>query len=271
VGACLPLWAEVIVQAHAGPSPARFALLLHLPFAIVGAILLLGAAWLGPRAARATGEAEMSHASTWRGKPLQRGSLALVGLLVLHITCDNSAYLWMSRVLGSYHAVSALTPGRVMSAFSLVYAGSRAVLALMPEHVGRRALLTAPGLLGGTAFALGVLSHQHLLTAAGYVLGGLLWSLEYPTLLATLARREGSNFGFVQGLVMVGAGLTTFVVPYGMGLLGSALGEARLWTILLGPALGFLGVGAGGALWLATHRGFDQAGGEASDGEKGSE
>ena len=143
-----------------------------------------------------------------------------------------------------------------MASFSLGYAVSRAFLSVLPEQVGRGLLLVAPGLLGGTAFIAGVLSHQQVLTAAGYVLGGFLWSLEYPTLLATLSRREGRNFGFALGLVTVGSGIGSFVVPYGMGLAGSALGDARLWTILLWPAGGFLAVGAGGALWLARHRPF---------------
>ena len=260
MGIGFPLWAEAIVRMQADPTPVSFRQLLHVPFAVVGAPMLLGAVLLRQREPRAQRRSGTARSSTWRRRSLQPGSPVLVALLVLHVISDNAAYLWMSRVLASpSFPASLVTPGVVMASFSLGYAVSRAFLSMLPEQVGRNLLLVAPGLLGGTAFIAGVLSHQQVLTAAGYVLGGFLWSLEYPALLATLSRREGRNFGFALGLVTVGSGIGSFVVPYGMGLAGSALGDARLWTILLWPAVGFLAVGAGGAFWLARYRPFATA------------
>jgi len=44
----------------------------------------------------------------------------LVVMLILHGTCDNTAYSWMPRVLDSYPA-QPFRSGFVMAAFGLVY------------------------------------------------------------------------------------------------------------------------------------------------------
>jgi cobalt/nickel transport system permease protein len=122
--------------------------------------------------------------------------LVLAGLIGLHGTADTTLNIWMSRFLESrsFHA-QPFAPGLVLSGFALSYLLSRAVLATMPDHFGRRAMMVLPGLVGGSIALGGILSRSYVLTAGGYVLGAFCWSAEYPTMVSAILRHDRRRFG----------------------------------------------------------------------------
>ncbi len=268
-GMGFPLLAEGLLHLQRASPAVSFGQVLHVPFLGVAGVLAAGALLYRRRssgglpAAAAAREDSLPHR---RG----RGAWLLIGLMALHGACDMSAHLWLPRVLDSASYVRRVfVPGAVMAAYSLAYVLSRGVLALLPERWGRRFMIVAPGLLGGGAFLAGVLARSQAAAAAGYVLGALCWSIEYPALLATLAGDGQRRFGTALGALAVASGLATFALANLMGLIARALPESSLWVILLLPAAGFAVVGAGGAAWIWRFGRGGQDRSPASGGEPG--
>ena len=188
-GMLYPLWAEFLLDLQAGHEGITFSNVLHAPFAILTVPMLVGLFLYR----RGNSRPQVAGAASVGRLPLSglsRGTLMLAFLAMLHVTFDCSAQAWMPRILDSgAFPVKAIRPGYVMSGFALCYAVSRAGLSFLPETMARRRLLVAPGLLGGGAFLAGVLSPNQALTALGYVGGAVLWSGEYPAILARIAAR----------------------------------------------------------------------------------
>ena len=175
----------------------------------------------------------------------------LVCLMALHGTADVSLHIWMPRFLesGSFPAQGIL-PGFVMSGYALSYVLSRLTMFSIPERFGRRVFLSVPGIAGGACMAAGILSRNYLLTAAGYVLGGFFWSLEYPAMMGVLIEKSKRKFGTNMAFSFLIGGISTFIMINLIGVLSRRTGEEMMWRIMLIPAIGFILAGIGGALWL---------------------
>ncbi|MCK4624834.1 MAG: MFS transporter [Phycisphaerae bacterium] len=250
-GILYPLWAEYLLHLEQTSARITFSHVLHVPFGFVAALLLAGSFFYrkGTSFSR-TGPTE-SAPNKWYHLRLAGGRWLLVALAALHGICDSAACLWLPRVLGGdCFSVRTFAPGFVLAAAALAYVISRLVLAALPERAGTRIMLVVPGLLGGGVFIAGILSRNQALTAGGFVLGSLLWSLEYPAILAMLAGDEHRRFGSALAVMTIATGVGTFLTVNLMGRLAAAVGETGLWAILLIPAAGFPLICIGGTVWL---------------------
>ena len=255
VGVLYPVWAEFLLERSRNDPAVDFGSVLHWPFGVV-AILVIAGSFLyrqgkarsptsDPQGAGGAGEAAPRWSELW----------PLVGMLVLHGTVDTACWTWMPRVLDSPSFTEMpYLPGHVMAAFGLAYVVSRSMLALMPDHFGRRSMLVLPGICGGGLMLAGVLSRDYTFTVAGYVGGAFLWSFEMPAITAEISRRAGRRFGLVISVGSVVGGVGVFLLTNAMAWLGAALPREQLWRILLLPAAGFPCVGIWGAIWLWRHR-----------------
>lgn len=243
----VPVLAEGLLRLTKTTPAVTFGAVLHAPFGLLAVIFLVGSLFF-----RAPGTNHPVETSwRWRDLLISRRSVGLLALIMLHSASDASLFTWMSRFLGSkaftWHP---FPPGFVISAFSIAYIVARLTLAGLPEGWGRRALLVFPGLLGGSVLIAAILSHNYLLMACGYVLGGFLWSTEFPTMLGRIAEQEGDRFGPAMVLVSVvsAIGFATALLIIGQWV--EKVGEARMWIPMLALAGGFPLIGLGGALWL---------------------
>ncbi|MDY7011222.1 MAG: MFS transporter [Planctomycetota bacterium] len=250
-GILYPLWAEFLLHLEQTSTRITFSHVLHVPFGVVAVLLFAGSfiyrrgtsfSRTGPK--EATGD-------KWYHFRFSDGRWLLIALATLHGVCDSAAALWLPRVLGGdCFFVQTFAPGFVLAAAALAYVISRLILAALPEGMGTRIMLVAPGLLGGGVFIVGILLRTQAMTAAGFVLGSLLWSLEYPAILAMVAGKEHRRFGSALAIMTIATGVGTFLMVNLMGWMAAALGETGLWAILLIPAGGFPLVCLGGAVWL---------------------
>jgi MFS family permease len=252
-GVAVPALAEGLLGLSGGPGGISFAWVFHGPLALA-AVLLLAAGL--PHSGRFDEVSSAAAGSSWHWRELvlPRGALLLCVLAGVHGAVDGTLYLWMARFLGGdSFGCRPLAPGLVLSAFSLGYAVSRAGLALVPERHGRRALLVWPGLLGGAVLLAGLWSRSYVGTAAGFVLGGLLWSLEYPAFISTLAHCEPRRYGAALALSQVLSCVLCVVGVNAMGFAAAQGGDAAMWRVLVALACFFPCLGIGGALWLWSH------------------
>ena len=247
----VPLLAEGLLKLSAVTPVVTFAAILHAPFAVVAGAFLLGSLIFARQASQRS-----TAPWRWRDLLVSRRSVGLLLLIMLHSIADATFFTFMPLFLTSRaFAVQLewLPPGYVISAFSVAYIVSRLLLARMPEGWGRRSLLVLPGMLGGCVLIAALLTRNYLLTACGYVLGGFLWSVEYPTLLGRIADEEHERFGTAMALISaVSIGGTALSVTC-CGAWMQALGPGMMWLPMLVVACGFPCVGLGGLAWLGAH------------------
>ena len=256
-GILTPLVAEMLLSLGERVGTAA---ILHGPF-LVGAALLMGGSMLYrdgttfPRKRwKYTTTATTATTATsfsWRAFKLPLPVFWLVMLGTCHGAADTTLHVWMPKFLSSESfANHPIVPGVVLSAYALAYLVARSSLALVPADFARRTLLILPGLLGGAMLIAGILSRQFWLTAGGYVMGAFVWSNSYPALLAMMSQQDRRRFG--TAIAWKGV-ITALLSAACIGLVGSIvdrIGEQHMWLVMLIPALGFLVVGLGGAVWI---------------------
>ncbi len=255
----IPLAAEGSLWLAANVSRLTFGQIWRSAFAIV-ALFLLAVSWRyrGQGGRRRAGAEKAT--SIWRYIILPPPIFSLAFLVAAHGAVDNAIYIWLPRILSSSafaHPLAA--PGLVLSSFSLAYLVSRFLLSLVPAESGRKAFLIFPGLLGGGIFAAAIASGDARLAALGYVVGGFLWSAEYPALLSALAGLDQRRFGAAMALGQILGGPLTFALIAGTGSIAANIGEPRLGELLFALSSGFCLAGLGGALWLARFNRQDAA------------
>ena len=249
-----PVLAENLLSVVRTVSSVNFALVLHAPFGLIALVLLCAAILYRPARASEPG-APTTRPWAWSNIGLPRRTLALVLLASLHGTVDTALYIWMPAYLsGAAFQSRPIRPGWVLGAYGAAYLVSRAALMLFRERTGRRTFLVLPGLLGGATLLAGILSRDYTTTAVCYVLGGLLWSVEFPAVLSLIAEEEGPRFGAANGLVNLCTAAGIFLMLNQTGWLVDRLSESTMWKAMLVPALGFPCFSLGAAWWLFAHR-----------------
>ena len=249
-----PVLAENLLWlVHSVPS-FRFAWALHGPFALIALVLLASALlYRPPRAAVA--EAGTARPWRWADIRLPGCTMALVVMASLHAIVDTTLYIWMPAYLArATFASRPIRPGWVLAAYGAAYLVSRGALMLFRESTGRRAFLILPGLLGGATLVAGILSRDYTTTAICYVLGGLLWSVEFPAVLSLIAEEEGPRFGTANAMVNLCAAAGAFLMLNQTGWLVDRLGESAMWKAMMIPAMGFPCFSLGAAWWLFARR-----------------
>ncbi len=248
-----PLVGEGLLKAVNG-GWLSFAAALHGVFGLTALMLLAGLVWCLARGDPAAEPDADAGPQTHDGRV--GGLWLLVALATMHCCWDAMASVWVPKVLaGPSYASHLILPGLVVSLFGLAYVVSRSLLGLMPENAWRRRLMVAPGLAGGLVLAGGLLLRTQAAAAAGYVLGGFCWSVEYPVFLAAMAGDR--RFGKAMAALNVAAGVLCFALPAAQGFVADALQEAGrsdlTWTVLLAPAAGFMLNGVLGAVWVRRY------------------
>ena len=248
-GMLLPLIGELLLMCSSRFPAVHFSYIFHGPVLVIAVIFgLASSLYRRPeKTVRPRGEAGGGLRSF-------RLSLPMWGLVILcgmHGASDAALYSWMPKFLdGRSFAVHPLAPGVVLAGFSLAYLVARGLFSLLPERYGRYYFMVLPGILGGTTLWCGIFSGSYWPAVGGYILGGWLWSSEYPTFLGMLAKCDRSRFSTAMALIQVAGGLFTSGAMFGMGQVAVLVGDANLACVLAIPAGGFVLVGLGGLCWL---------------------
>ncbi len=253
IGMFYPLWAELLMKLARDVPAISFGQVLHIPFGILAAAMMLAGLRYWRRGGAQHVEAPQRDSGHLTVR-LPRASVLLALICALHGTCDNALFLWIPRVLdsASYERLT-FRPGVVMAGYGLAYTISRGLLILLPERLGRRALVAAPGVIGGAIALSAVMTRNQALTALGILAGSFFWSLELPSALSLLAERDHRSFAKAQALFMLASGAGGFLLTYVMGVVGSALETSQLWALLLIPLAGFPAFGLLSSAWLAKY------------------
>ena len=255
LGILLPLWAEILQTLSENILRIEFSQVLHIPFGVLaGGLFVAGLIYLrlfrGSRLSTRSQGYELPRLNIH----LPKGSWSLVLILGIHGSCDMALFAWIPRILESEsYARITFRPGVVMSAFMLMYTISRCFLALLPDRIGKRALVVVPGILGGIVALLGVISKNQALTSIGLIVGAFFWSLELPCGLSLLAKRDTDTFAKAQAIVIFLWGIGGFLLTSFIGFFAEIVPAAGLWSMLMLPLAGYPLFGILSAIWLAHY------------------
>ena len=178
-----------------------------------------------PRALVTLGQLLRIREQTVRWSPfhsrfdLPHPCIAIVSMLVIHTVADTVLMYWMPRALSSSFSSQPVAPGFVMSGFAAAYIVSRMILGLIPEKRFQKTLVMLPGLAGGGVLILALLTQDYLFTSIGYVVGGFLWSAEFPALMHLLSQAYPKRFGSSVGLHLFIHSVVVFALNNIMGIL----------------------------------------------------
>jgi len=208
-----PPLAQYMLSLTAPGQQARFALVLHLPFGAVGLVLIGGGLLLGvTRGADLSSEMEETGPLKLRNL-LSWSTFLIVFLAGLHAASDSTLYGWMPKFMTGTFPYLPLGTGVVLALYSLGYMIARSLQATLPERVGQRAFLTLSGPLGGLVVLVAIWRGDALMVGLLYPLAGMLWCLEYASLLSEIQFESAAYFSAILA---------------GANLVGAALGIAQL-------------------------------------------
>jgi len=263
-GMLFPLVVEGLFKVCKVQPSIGFAYVFHIPLGCLCLVLATITLLLGHKKDKIIAQIGMlqtprAPSSLSTGFKLFRsgfgGCTLLLWLLILHSICDSSIGTWFPTVIDSgCFTGDGVPPGIILSAVSGTYLISRILLGLIPEEMGKDFGMFLPGILGGTVMLLGILSLNPLLLGGAYILGAFLWSVEFPILLATLAKEHPNFFGAAMAINSIVTSFAMLPIGLGIGKFGELLGNGQMWMVLLPFACGFICVGIGGGLWLFTKR-----------------
>jgi fucose permease len=186
-------------------------------------------------------------AGHWRGTLPIAGTCLFLLLAMLHSTGDATFYSWMPRFLGSEFANRPFAPGLVLSFYSAAYLLGRLALTWLPDAFAPRALLIAPGLIGGALALLSARSPSFTGAATLYVAASGAFGLEFPSLMGAAARRYPERFSTLCGLVSA-TNLVAAIGVFGTGRLAETTGSLRPGLSIV--AMAFIAFGLLAATWL---------------------
>jgi len=258
-GIIWPIAAEALLSLSRGKPEWVFQAVLRLPFALLALLFFLfqiflrGSRFPDFRADQAQHAVTRRRANHWNVPAL----LFVLVLVTLHASADTALYNWMPTLLDGLWQASERAgrllwpPGLALSAYSAAYLGSRLILSALPERMGRRVFLVLPGIIGGSAMMMGLLSGRFAWMFLLYVGAGFVISFEYPQAMALggqiLRGRWGTLVGMTGMLNALAAGGVTAAV-------GLAAKKIPLRFALLIPALEFIAFGVLSVIWIVRQK-----------------
>jgi len=239
-GMVFPLLAERLLRMAERPE-IPFADVLHVPFLALGTALVVLQCGLSLVAHR------NGHAATEQREPFELRSvlgmpaLLVIALAALHAGSDNAIWQWMPKYMDSSFEHLVIGTGTMLALVSGVYFFSRVVLASLPEGIGQRALLVLPGLVGGSVLLAVIWLGGPLAVGLGYPLAALLYSLEYPALLAEVRSTSATRFSTIYAAAVWVSSLVNLLEVNLIGHIGERTGDLRIGLTV--GAAGFVAFG----------------------------
>ncbi|HPY89555.1 MAG TPA: MFS transporter [Lentisphaeria bacterium] len=237
---------KMLTQVSNGAVP--FPSVLHLPFIGIGICLLVAIPWILRRNSLAPAKTPTATTSGQTARTWNPWIALTMAALFLHGTADSTLFIWLPRLL-EQEGYQSFKPGYVLSAYALVYVGSRAILAMLPEKTLQRSFILLPGLLGGGLWLLG-LSLRGSWAATAYVAGAFFWSCEFPAFLAVLGNQTPRSFPALLAITTMFSGLGVTGLSTLFGWLWDC-GALPLPAILAFPGVMFAAVSLIGGILVA--------------------
>lgn len=179
--------------------------------------------------------------------------LVACAMILLHVGSDTGLYGWMPTYLEeTFPDPRPFRPGLALSFYSMAYASSRGLMALLPERLPNLPIILLSSLLGGSLSLVSVRSLGYASSVASYVAAAFCFSWEYVALLALVGDRFPQNSGAAFGILNAMGPLGATIFPALMGWM--AQGRRGLRGAVSLPGIGFLVLALLAAGCLVTNR-----------------
>ena len=232
---------------------------IFAPFAIFGGLLLVGAIvlsfWKREKNIIKKQPPEASTgASPARQNPLTEAlqnvlptlcsiqSILVILLICLHASADNTVYTFLPTFMeNQFENLYTRWTAWAVSVHALAYVLTRSVLAVLPEGLGQRLILTLAGPLGGSLVVGMLWSGSPMAIVLLYLLASMMFAAEFPTLTSEVSSRSMGGFGTVIAAGLLLSEVATFAMLTSTGMLADNTGDYRV--ALSFAACGFITFG----------------------------
>jgi len=236
-----PLLAGRLLRWSAAGGDHAFGSVLHVPFLIIGAIMVLGALVLGLfKQEQVRAQVEAPSTIDLRAL-LSPFPLIIMLLIALHGAADSTVFNFMAMFMEDHFERLPLGPEWAIAGHSIAYVITRSILAVLPERLGQRAILTLAGPIGGLIIIAGFWWGGPIGVPVFYTVGCLFFAAEYPVLLSEISSRSLGHFGSVFAAGSLVLQVATWALLRVAGRIADITGGYRLSLTI--AALGFIAFG----------------------------
>ena len=175
---------------------------------------------------------------------VQPGDIPLLGLplvlvcvfAALHASADNAMFVWIPEFTRAHFSPQPFPSSWILSGVAAAYVLGRLVLLSAPDRLRDLTVITAVAGTSAVLFMLAFNSPNQYLMAGLYVLGGVLLSADYPSIMsytASMFKRGTGSALAITGAASAGASL---LVPPLVGYISEVTGSL-VTAMMLPPAL----------------------------------
>lgn len=172
-------------------------------------------------------------------------AVALV-LAMLHAAGDNTAYFWIVLMVKQRFRADAAAAGLLITGYSAAYAAGRALRGVVRWPWAPLPTIAAGSGAGAALLVLATRAPTFGAALALYVAAGLLFSLNWPSLLGYAGDRFPQQLGVVLGTLWGVTGIATLIVSSATGVVSRVTGNVSVGMLV--PSACFLGLSALAAL-----------------------
>ena len=188
------------------------------------------------------------------GRLIRHPALVLASVMVLlHVGSDTAMCQWMPTFLTQeFTGPHRISPGVALSFYSLSYAASRALMAILPERLPDQPIIFLSSLTGGCLAFASVHARDYSLSMALYPAAAFCFAWEYVALMSMAGARFPTSTGTVYGMLNAMGPVGATIFPALLGQIAETQVGLR-GAMTLCPA-GFLCLAALAGLWLVRGR-----------------
>ncbi len=236
-----PLVAGRLLRWSSTGGDRAFAVVLYAPFLIIGVIMIFGAVALGLFKQEQV-RAQVEAPSTINPRALLSVfPLVIMLLIVLHGAADTAVYNFMAMFMADHFQHLPIAPEWALAGHGIAYVITRTTLAVLPERLGQRAILTLAGPIGGLIIIAGFWWGGPIGVPIAYTIGCLFIAAEYPVLVSEISSRSLGHFGSVFAAGSLLLQVASWALLRVTGRIADITGGYRLSLTV--AALGFVAFG----------------------------
>lgn len=231
-----PFWGYLFGVLELPAGQAR-ALQLIFACALAGCALAWAVMLMNPLPREIAGAGEKKESGGDGGAPLFGLPLVLVCVFAsLHASADNAMFVWIPEFTKEQFSPQPFPSAWILSGVAAAYVLGRLALLSAPDRLRDLTVITAVAGTSAVLFMLAFNSPNQYLMAGLYVLGGVLLSADYPSIMsytASMFKRGTGSALAITGAASAGASL---LVPPLVGYISEATGSL-VTAMMLPPAL----------------------------------
>jgi NNP family nitrate/nitrite transporter-like MFS transporter len=160
------------------------------------------------------------------------GLAMVLALAMLHVAGDNSAYFWIVLMVKQRFGAGAAASGLLITGYGASYAAARALRGAVRWPWAPLPTIAVGSGVGAALLILATRAPTLAAVICLYIAAGLMFSLNWPSLLGYAGDRFPRQLGVVLGTLGAVTGAATLVVSSAAGVVSRLTGKVSLGMLV---------------------------------------